>query len=215
MEQSNFDLSNNLFDLCLGFHNILLNIHVVQLSLSHSSGNPGVPFLSVIKVKMNTRFLLPGLIPWLQVVLPSAFLHSYSFFLFESVHWLSPPEIHCFKWRGFCAFFPFIFFILAKEHGKYVQNLSDFGPIKHLEFCMVVITAHLEDYLVFIPVWSMEVIQLGSCAPCCLDFVQNQGHTNPPQDSLQTYFIFCITFMADVSLLQTLEAKGFFSLLRS
>lgn len=52
---------------------------------------------------------------------------------------------------------------------------------------MVGITAYLEDYLVFIPVWSMEIIQLESCASatCSQDFTQNQDHASLPEASLQ------------------------------
>lgn len=82
-----FDLLNNLFGVCLGFHNILLNICFVQSSLAHPTGNPGMPFFyHVVKVQVNVRFLVSDFVLQLQIVLSGAFLYSYSFFLFESVH---------------------------------------------------------------------------------------------------------------------------------
>ena len=52
---------------------------------------------------------------------------------------------------------------------------------------MVGITAHLEDYLVLIPVWYMEIVQLRSCADATYsqDFIQNQGQASLPEASLQ------------------------------
>lgn len=49
------------------------------------------------------------------LVLSAAFLYFYSFFLFESIHWLSPPQLHHVKWRCFCGFFFFHFLILRRN----------------------------------------------------------------------------------------------------